>query len=166
MDFLVIAKKTLKFLVATAISVPVGKLSQNSVQMNLSLVSGKVNLMSYESCNRKRKDIKLKTSESLNGGIMFRRAPCWRTTLEKIFPYKLPLSTKTLLTRIHKDKIFGYVQCDLEVPDELRERAAIFPPIFQNFNVWREKIGKFKLEYAKKTRNCWNHIECWFRVTN
>ena len=86
--------------------------------------------------------------------------------VRKKFPYKLNLNSKTLLKWIHKDNLFGYVQWDLEVPEELPERVANFPPIFQNCNVGREKMGKFMLEYAEKTRKWWNHIECWFWVTN
>ena len=70
--------------------------------------------------------------------------------IRKNFPYKLPLSKETLLTRIHEDKLFGHVQCDLEVPEVLRERFANFPPIFKNCDVARENIGKFMLEYAEK----------------
>ena len=70
--------------------------------------------------------------------------------VRKNFPYKLPLSNEKLLARIEEDNLFGYVQCDLEVPEELRERFANFPPIFKNFDVGREKIGKFMLEYAEK----------------
>ena len=72
--------------------------------------------------------------------------------VRKNFPYKLPLSKETLLTRIHEDKLFGYVQCDLEVPEELCERFANFPPIFKNCDVGRENIGNFMLEYAEKKR--------------
>ena len=70
--------------------------------------------------------------------------------IRKNFPYKLPLSKETLLTRIHEDKLFGYVQCDLEVPEELCERFANFPPVFKNCDVGREKIGNFMLKYAEK----------------
>ena len=52
--------------------------------------------------------------------------------------------------RIHEDKLFGYVQCDLEVPEELRERFANFPPIFKNCDVAKENIGKFMLDYAER----------------
>ena len=55
-----------------------------------------------------------------------------------------------MLARIEEDKLFGYVQCDLELPEELRERFANFPPIFKNFDVGRENIGKFMLEYTEK----------------
>ena len=70
--------------------------------------------------------------------------------VRKNFPYKLPLSSETLLTRIREDKLFGNVQCDLEVPEELHERFANFPPIFKNCDVGRENMGKFMLEYSEK----------------
>ena len=60
------------------------------------------------------------------------------------------MSSEKLLARIEEGNFFGYVQCDLEVPEELRERFANFPPIFKNFDVGRENIGKFMLEYAEK----------------
>ena len=70
--------------------------------------------------------------------------------VRKNFPYKLPLSSEKLLTRIHEEKLFGYIQCDLEVPEELRERFAIFPLIFKNCDVGTENIDKFMLEYAEQ----------------
>ena len=53
------AKQFLKTLDDTTISGAVGKLNQILVRMNLSLVSGNVNLISYEKFTWKRKDIKL-----------------------------------------------------------------------------------------------------------
>ena len=73
-----------------------------------------------------------------------------KNLFRKNFPYKLPLSSEKLSAGIEKDNLFRYVQCDLEVPEELRDRLANFPPIFENFDVGRENIGKFKLEYAEK----------------
>ena len=75
-----------------------------------------------------------------------------KNNVKKYFPYKLPLNSKKLFARIEEDNLFGYVQCDLEVPEELRERLANFPPIFKNFDTERENIGKFMLEYAEKER--------------
>ena len=57
---------------------------------------------------------------------------------------------ETLLKRIEEDKLFGYVQCDLDFPEELYERFANFPPTFKNTNVGREDIGDFLREYAEK----------------
>ena len=42
------------------------------------------------------------------------------------FPYKKPLSTDSLLAKIKAESLFGYVQCDLVVPDELKSKFAIF----------------------------------------
>ena len=70
--------------------------------------------------------------------------------VRKNFTYKLPLSSEKLLARIEEDNLFGYVQCDLEVPEEVRERFANFPPIFKNFDVGRENIGKLMQENAEK----------------
>ena len=54
--------------------------------------------------------------------------------------------------RIEEDNLFGFIQCALEFPEELREGFENFPPIFKNFDVGRENIGKFMLEYAEKKR--------------
>ena len=56
---------------------------------------------------------------------------------KKKFPNKLPLSLESLMLRIDEDKLFGYLQCDLEVPQELYERLANFPPVFEIINVGR-----------------------------
>ena len=77
-----------------------------------------------------------------------------KNSVRKNLPYKLPLSSEKLMVRIEEDNLFGNVQCDLEVPEELRERFANFPPIFENFDVGRENKGQFMLEYAEKTRYC------------
>ena len=83
-------------------------------------------------------------------GAQVQKNSMLKNHVRKHFPYKLPLSSETLLMRIHEDKLFGYVQCDLEVPEELRERFANFPPIFKNCDVGRENIGKFMLDYAER----------------
>ena len=115
---------------------------------------------------RKRESDKLRKRYLEKKGykvIEIRECECWDNVQEnamlknhvrKNFPYKLPLSSEKLLARIEENNLFGYVQCDLEVPEELRKRFANFPPIFKNFNVGRENIGKFKLEYAEKTCYC------------
>ena len=42
------------------------------------------------------------------------------------FPYKRPLSTDSLLAKIKDGSLFGYVQCDLVAPDELKSKFANF----------------------------------------
>ena len=47
-------------------------------------------------------------------------------------------------------KLFGYVQCDIEVPEELKKKFANFPPIFKNTNVCRHDNGSLMQDYAEK----------------
>ena len=64
------------------------------------------------------------------------------------FPYKRPLSTDSLLAKIKDGSLFGYFQCDLVVPDELKSKFANFPPIFKNTEVGRDDIGDYMKNYA------------------
>ena len=64
------------------------------------------------------------------------------------FPFKLPLTRKPLLAKIREDKLFGYLQCNLEVPDVLEYKFLNFPSIFKNFNVSQADIGDYMRDYA------------------
>ena len=64
------------------------------------------------------------------------------------FPYKRPLSTDSLLAKMKDGSLFGYVQCDLVVPDELKSKFANFPPVFKNTEVGRDDIGDYMKNYA------------------
>ena len=66
------------------------------------------------------------------------------------FPYKRPLSEEQLSQRIVDARLFGYVQCDIEVPEQLRDYFSNFPPIFKNTVVSRDDTGNLMKEYAKK----------------
>ena len=57
------------------------------------------------------------------------------------FFLKLPLTQESLLAKIKEEKKFGYVQCDLGVPNGLKHKFSNFPPIFKNFNVGPAFIG-------------------------
>ena len=71
--------------------------------------------------------------------------------LRESFPYKIRLSEERLLEKkIKNGSLFGYVQCDIEVPPELREHFANFPPIFKNVNVSRDDIGLLMKSYAEQ----------------
>ena len=47
--------------------------------------------------------------------------------LRDSIPYKIPFSEERLFEKIKNGTFFGYVQCDLEVPPELREHFANIP---------------------------------------
>ena len=54
------------------------------------------------------------------------------------------------MENIRSGSLFGYVQCDIEVPETLRKVFANLPPIVMNINVDTVDIGPFLKEYAEK----------------
>ena len=72
---------------------------------------------------------------------LYKTTTCVKQHLRESFPYKRPLREESLLEQIRSGKLFGYVQCDIEVPEELKEKFANFPPNFKNTNVGRRDIG-------------------------
>ena len=54
------------------------------------------------------------------------------------------------MEQIRSGKLLVYVQCDIEVPEELKEKFASFPPIFKNTNVCRHDNGSLMTDYAEK----------------
>ena len=64
------------------------------------------------------------------------------------FSYKRTLSTDFLLEKIRDGSLYGYIQCDLVVPDELKATFPNFPPIFKNTEVGRNDIGEYMQNYA------------------
>ena len=59
-----------------------------------------------------------------------------------------PLSEEQLLQGIINGRLFGYVQCDIEVPGHLRDHFFNFPPIFKNTVVSRD-IGNLLKQYEE-----------------
>ena len=66
------------------------------------------------------------------------------------FPYRRSLAAEQLLEEIKKGKLFGYVQCDIEVPENLRVNFANFPPIFKSTLVRKNDIGDLMKNYAEE----------------
>ena len=58
-----------------------------------------------------------------------------KITSEPFFPKIDHLLQTSFLAKILDGSLFEYVQCDLVVPDELKTKFAIFPPIFKNTEV-------------------------------
>ena len=44
---------------------------------------------------------------------------------------------------------FGFVKCDIHVPDKLIEHFSEFPPIFKNTEITMDDIGEHMQEYAR-----------------
>ena len=66
------------------------------------------------------------------------------------FPYRRSLTEQQLLEGIKEGSLFGYVQCDIEVPENLRINFANFPPIFKKTLVSKNDIGDLMKTYAEE----------------
>ena len=64
------------------------------------------------------------------------------------FPYRRSLTDQQLLEGIKRGNMFGYVQCDIEVPKNLRANLSNFPPIFRNTLVSMIDFGDLMKTYA------------------
>ena len=69
--------------------------------------------------------------------------------MEKNHPFVPPLSESSLIHRIRQENMFGVLDCTMEVPVELRQQFADFPPIFKNSEVCREDIGSHMRTFAQ-----------------
>ena len=81
---------------------------------------------------------------------LYKTTTCVKQHLRESFLFKRPLREESLLEQIRSGKLFGYVQCDIEVPEVLKKKIANFPPIFKNTNVGRHDIGSLMKENAEK----------------
>ena len=85
------------------------------------------------------------------------------------FPSRLSVAAEQLLEEIKKGKLFGYVQCDIEVPENLRANFANFPPIFKNTLVSKSDFGDLMKNYAEEERllsQPRRMLICSFRLQN
>ena len=62
---------------------------------------------------------------------LYRTGATVKKHLRASFPYRRHLSEEQLVQEIKIRKLFGYVQCDLKVPEHLKAYFANFPPIFE-----------------------------------
>ena len=66
------------------------------------------------------------------------------------FTYRRSLTKHQLLEGRKKGNLFGDVQCDIEVPENLRANFADLPPIFKNTLVSKSDFGDLMKAYAEK----------------
>ena len=53
-----------------------------------------------------------------------------------------------IVNAVKADKLFGLIQCDVEVPSGLRDHFSEMQPVFKNTSISKEDIGPFMKEYA------------------
>ena len=57
---------------------------------------------------------------------------------------------KSIFDAVRDRKLFGQVQCNIHVPDNLKEKFSEMQPIFKNTVISRNDIGEFIKAYAEK----------------
>ena len=55
-----------------------------------------------------------------------------------------------IIQYIQDGHLSGFVECDTEVPDHLKEYFSEMTPIFKNLDVCLDDVGYFMQEYAKQ----------------
>ena len=60
------------------------------------------------------------------------------------------LAAEQILEEIKKGKLFGYVQCNIEVPEILRSNFDNFSPMFKNTLVSKNDIDDLMKTYAEE----------------
>ena len=82
-----------------------------------------------------------------------RKAPAVKQLLDTEFPHrrgvKWELSQKQILDAVSVGTLFGLVECDIRVPENLRQHFAEMLPVFKNTTVSRDDIGPFMRQYAR-----------------
>ena len=81
---------------------------------------------------------------------LYRTDATLKNHLRANFFYQRPLSEERLMQKIKGRRRFGYVQCDLKVPEYLKAYFADFPRIFEKTVVSGNHIGGLMKEYAEE----------------
>ena len=64
--------------------------------------------------------------------------------------FKKYLNQDQIIQYIQDGHLFAFVECDIEVPDHLKEYFYEMIPVFRNVNVRLDDVGEFMQEYAKE----------------
>ena len=98
----------------------------------------------------RQKRCKLLSCGIVSSGVSLTTGASVKSHRPKSFRYKRSLSEEQLLREIIDGKLFGWVQCDIVVPKQLRRCFSSFPPMFKSTVINREGTGTLMRVYAKK----------------
>ena len=101
-------------------------------------------------CYIQQKGYKIIEMWECNWWELYRTDATVKNHLRANFPYQRPLSEERLMQEIRIRRLFGYIQCNLKVPEHLKQYFANFPPIFKKTVVSRNDIGDLMKQYAEK----------------
>ena len=58
------------------------------------------------------------------------------------------LTKEEIISKIQRGSLFGFVECDVQVPESLRKQFEEMTPIFKITEVNLKDVGEFMQEYA------------------
>ena len=61
------------------------------------------------------------------------------------------MTEQEVIDAVKLNKFFGFVECDIEVPHNLRSKFHKMPPIFKNVNISRNDLSPHMQDFAVKT---------------
>lgn len=82
-----------------------------------------------------------------------RRDSCVKLFLDATFrrrrvPWKM--TSQEILTGVRNGRVFGMIQCNIRVREELRAHFAEMQPIFKNIHMSRDDLGPYMRRYAEE----------------
>jgi len=60
------------------------------------------------------------------------------------------LTQNQILEAVKTGQLFGVIECDIHVPDHLKQKFSEMCPIFKNTNIAKEDIGLFMQSFAEE----------------
>jgi hypothetical protein len=94
----------------------------------------------------------LKNTEPAIKSFLLTERPKKTTRLKPSYGKKWPLTDKQILDAVIDETCFGLIECDISVPESLRDHFSEMTPIFKNVDVTRDDIGDFMREHAFKNK--------------
>ena len=83
-----------------------------------------------------------------------RRDPVVKKCLDAAFPRRRharwKMTSQQILSGVRAGTVFGLIECDLCVPEALREHFAEMQPVFKNIHLTRDDLGPFMRRYAEE----------------
>ena len=152
MGFVLIATLCLKPWLAFTTSVPVKSCVLLSHEEDIQRGSKKRDLDALRRHHMQEKGFKVIEMWECEWWRLYKTTNTIKQHIREHFPYRRSLAAEQLLEEIKKEKLFGYLQCDIEVPENLRAHFANFPPIFKNTLVGKDDIGDLMKNYDEEER--------------
>ena len=60
------------------------------------------------------------------------------------------MTLQTILDAVRNEKLFGCIECDIRLPEHLRDKFSEMCPIFKNTDISRDDIGEFMKTHANE----------------